>query len=114
MTYRSDAKEVTQGSSLWLLAFLILFLGVTAISVGAYYFVAPVKVAIDNRVFHASQPYNDGMRRELADFRLQYAGDNDAQKAVIQGTVRHDFAGYDTSTLDPADRAFVEQMLGGQ
>jgi hypothetical protein len=115
MSFRSEAREGATVASGFLGFFVPVIVVLVLLSLGLYAFYAPARIAIDNAAFHNSQPYNDGMARELSQYRIQFAGNlSDEQKNVIQGTIRHDFAGYDSSRLDPADRAFLQQMLGGQ
>lgn len=97
---------VLTGLFWWLIipAFLV------AVGVGIYWFVAPAKVAIDNRVFHQSQAYNDGMARDLDNMRLAYIQADPAGKDTIRATIKHRFAGYDASQLAPDLQTFLAQV----
>ena len=81
---------------------------VSAVSLGIYYFTAPATVAIDNRVFHNSQPYTDGMARDLDNLCRDYQQSDDAGKVAIAETIRHRFAGYDRNQLP----IYLQQCLG--
>ncbi len=90
--------------------FLIVPAFVAAVSFGIYWFAAPARVAIDNRVFHESQAYNDGMARDLDNMRMQWLSATPEAKTAIAATVQHRFAGYDAARL-PADlQLFLAQV----
>lgn len=75
---------------------------------------APRSVAIDNRVFHESQQFNDGMARDLDDARQAYVDPNATpeSKAAIRATIIHRFAGYDASKLAPDQQTFLITLRG--
>jgi hypothetical protein len=74
---------------------------------------APKVVAVDNKVFHESQQYNDGMANQLAQLHLQYVQAKDPDtKAAIASLVRHQFGGYDRSRL-PLDLQSFYNQIGG-
>lgn len=77
-------------------------------------FFAPRSVAIDNKVFHESQQFNDAMMRDLDDARGIYADPNTTpeQKAAIRAALTHRFSGYDTSKLSPDQRDFLTALRG--
>jgi len=83
---------------------------VSAIGYGVYYFTAPATVAIENRTFHQSQPYQDGMARDLDNWRMQYASATPEGKEIIRATIQHRFAGFDASVLPSDDQAFLAEM----
>jgi len=75
---------------------------------------APASVAIDNRVFHESQQYNDGMSRDLDELRMAYvdAHATAEAKAAIRATILHRFASYDSARLPADQRSFLSQIRG--
>lgn len=94
-------------------AAVIVMSVLVAVSLGIRAVVQPASVAIDNRTFHESQAYNDGMARDLGQFQLDYAGTQDeGRRAAIRAVVRDRYAGYDDSRLPASLQAFLHQMKG--
>lgn len=83
---------------------------VAAVGTGLYWFTAPAYVAIQNRTFHESQAYNDGMARDLDNMRLAYLSADAGAKAAIRATIQHRFAGYDADRLPLDLQAFLAEM----
>lgn len=105
-------KDLGAGAlGLILIAFLAVF--GTALALGIRYFAAPASVAIDNRVFHESQQYNDGMSRDLDDLRQSWmAAATPEQKDVVRATIMHRFGNYDAARLPADQRAFLASVRG--
>jgi hypothetical protein len=74
--------------------------------------VTPVSTRIDNKIFHESQQYNDSMARDLDQFRMEWPAASPEAKDVIRATIRHRFAGYDSSNLAPDAQAFLVSVRG--
>lgn len=114
MAYGKETREVISETSVPIVAgmfwYAILAVFLTGIGYGIYYFVAPAKVAIDNRVFHESQPYNDGMARDLENMQMQYLSASPEGRAAISATIQHRFAGYDASRLPANLQIFLMQV----
>lgn len=100
-------KETAGPAAVTILWFSVGAIAVSGIGLGIYRFVAPARVAIDNRVFHSSQAYTDGMARDLDNLRLAYMSADQAGRETIRATIQHRFAGYDGSTLPPDLRSFL-------
>jgi len=84
--------------------------GISAIALGIMWFSAPAQVAIENKTFHQSQAYTDGMARDLYDMQAQYNAATPAGKDAIRATVRERFAGFDASNLPPSLQAFLSEI----
>jgi hypothetical protein len=86
----------------------------SAVSFGIYAITKPASIAIDNRAFHESQAYNDGMAKDLGNFQMEYIRSNDPNKRdALRAVILDRFAGYDTNRLNPNLRAFLEQLKSG-
>jgi uncharacterized protein HemX len=85
-------------------------LGAAALGLGIYWVTQPTTVAIQNRTFHESQAYNDGMARDLSDLQMAYMRADDAGKSTIRATVQQRFAGYDARRLPPNLQMFLTEM----
>lgn len=107
---RTAISETSPIVLTFLFWFAICAVVLTGVGLSVYWFSAPTRVAIDNRVFHNSQAYNDGMARDLDNMRLEYAHADQAGKDSIRATIRHRFAGYDVSRLPPDLQTFLAQV----
>ena len=104
-----DSPGITVGK--WIASGIAIIAAIAMLSYGLYAFLAPKYQAVDNSVFHNSQPYTDGMSQRLDSLHVQYeeAGTASA-RAVIRQTVRHEFSGAALAHLTDEQRAFVEEM----
>lgn len=97
----------------FLLATIVIiaaFAGIGFASYKAYEFYAPRYVTVDNKIFHESAQYNDGMIRDLSELQRQYIGSDDAGKAALRPIVRHRFEVYPVDKM-PADlRSFYDSL----
>lgn len=90
------------------------FAGLSAVSLGIYAVVKPASIAIDNRAFHESQAYNDGMAKDLGNFQLEYTRTDDAGKrAALRAVILDRFAGYDETRLSPSLQNFLNTLKNG-
>jgi hypothetical protein len=100
-----------------LLAVIIGAAAIFGISYGGYelyaYF-APRYTAVDNKVFHESQQYNDGMIRDLENLKLEYVNADKDHKDVIRAVVLHRFSVYPEDKMPPDLRNFYEQLQSGK
>ena len=79
-----------------------------------YEFFAPRYTAVDNKVFHESQQYNDGMIRDLENLKLEYLNADAEHKDAIRAITLHRFSVYPREKM-PADlRNFYEQLESGK
>ena len=95
---------------------VMFWVGVVAVflavlGTGIYWFSAPAQVAIENRTFHASQPYQDGMARELDEMRMAYLSASPASQEAIRATVRQRYAGFNPSSLPMSEQVFLSEMM---
>jgi hypothetical protein len=90
-----------------LFLFIILL---TTFGYGLSYFFAPKYAAIDNKVFHESAQYNDGMVRDLENLRMQYIKADDVEKAALKETILHRMSVYPTHKLSPELQSFYESL----
>ena len=103
-------KELLGTTALVIGAVVVL----SAVSLGIYAVTKPASIAIDNAAFHESQPYNDGMARDLGNFQMEYIRTDDAGKrAALRAVILDRFAGYDALRLNPSLRAFLDQLKTG-
>jgi hypothetical protein len=93
-----------------LAAVLVFGFGMTYYEYGVWSFFAPKVVAVQNRVFHESQQYNDGMIRDLENLRMEYLKATPEQKDALRATILHRFAGYDEDRLTPQLRSFYDSL----
>jgi hypothetical protein len=75
-----------------------------------YSIFAPAQTAIDNKVFHQSQQFNDGMVRDLENLRLMYLQAEPEQRAALKGTILHRFAGYPRDRMTPELLSFYDSL----
>jgi hypothetical protein len=113
MSFKKTAEKkgrvvLSTGEALVWLA--VVLSALAAISLGLLWFTAPAKVAIENRTFHQSQAYTDGMARDLYDLQAQYQSASPAGKDAIRATVRERFAGFNPSSLPPSLQSFLMEM----
>ncbi len=83
---------------------------------GAYYgysYFRPKYVAVDNKVFHESQQYNDGMVRDLENLRMAYLRGSPEQKDALRATILHRFAVYPQERMTPELQLFYNQLRNG-
>jgi len=96
------------------LILVLVAFGISGVGYAVSYVLEPRQVALDNKVFHQSQSYNDGMARDLDEFRAAYlsATATPESKAAIRASIIHRFAGYDAALLPPDLRSFLIQVRG--
>ena len=107
---RGLVSETSPGVLTGLFWYAIVAAFVCTVGVGIWWFVAPAQVAIENKTFHQSQAYTDGMARDLFDLKQQYDSASTEGRDAIRATVRERFAGFNPSTLPPGLRAFLTEM----
>lgn len=73
--------------------------GLSYLSYKAYEFYAPKYTAVDNKVFHESQAYNDGMIRDLENLQMEYAKADTNGKQVLKAIILHRFSVYPEEKL---------------
>lgn len=96
-------------------AIVVVIIGIATLSYYLYAEFAPRYTATDYQVYKQSQQYNDGMADRLEIFREAYFAPGASQEARdnVRSAVRHEFASYDETRLNPDLRSFLDQMKGG-
>jgi len=98
-----------------LLATTALIIGgivlLSGVGLGIYSVTKPASIAIDNRAFHESQAYNDGMAKDLGNFQMEYLRiDDPSKRAALRAVILDRFAGYDATRLNPNLRSFLDTL----
>ena len=75
-----------------------------------YSFFAPRYAAVDNKVFHESQAYNDGMLRDLENIKREYQSATPEGKAALKATAIHRFEIYPRDRLTPDLQNFYDSL----
>ena len=79
-------------------------------SYAEYSFFAPRYVAVENRVFHESAPYNEGMVRDLENLKREYEHADANGKASLKATILHRFEVYPKDRLTPDLERFYDSI----
>ena len=79
----------------------------------AYKFFKPRYMAVDNQAFLESQQYNDGMLRDLENWKMEYVNGDEVKKDSIRAIVLHRFSVYPKDRLPVDLRQFYEQLQAG-
>lgn len=89
-------------------ALSVIFLGIVVIasiaalsyiSYKGYEFYAPRYTAVDNKVFHESQAYNDSMIRDLENLQMEYNKADVNGKLALRAIILHRFSIYPEEKL---------------
>lgn len=75
-----------------------------------YSFFAPRYTAVQNKVFHESQQYNDGMVRDLENIKREYQHASPEGKAALKATALHRFEIYPRERLAPDLQSFYDSL----
>lgn len=90
--------------------FALVFFG-NAVGLINYSFFAPRMTAVDNKVFHESQQYNDGMLRDLENLKREYIQASPEAKAALKGTIIHRFEIYPRDRMTPDLQNFYDSVV---
>ncbi len=94
---------------------LIALVGLTfffgGLNLASYSFFAPKLTAVDNKVFHESQQYNDGMVRDLENLKREYLQATPEQKSALKGTIIHRFEIYPRDRMPPDLQNFYDSVV---
>lgn len=93
--------------------FALLLLVVFALNLfgfGNYAFFAPKYTAVDNKVFHESQQYNDGMVRDLENIKREYQHATPEGKDALRATALHRFEIYPRDRMPPDLQNFYDSL----
>ena len=98
------------GSVIGFAVFLALIFGLSFLSFKSYEYFSPKYRAVDSKVFHESEQYNEGMVRDLTELQRQYVTSDEDGKAALRPIIRHRFEVYPENKM-PADlRDFYESV----
>ena len=106
-------KGILTGATGMALIFALMFM-ISLFGFEMYRFFAPRYTAVDNQVFHESQQYNDGMIRDLENWKLQYINGDTDKKNSIRAIVLHRFSVYPVDRMPFDLRNFYEQLQSGR
>ena len=97
-------------SVLAFIALLAVGFGLDYLGYAEYGFFAPRYRAVDSKVFHESEQYNEGMVRDLTELQRQYVTSDEAGKEALKPIIRHRFEVYPEDKM-PADlRNFYDSI----
>jgi len=94
--------KVIFGTILAIVALIALNFGLNYVGLAQYSFFAPKYRAVESKVFHESEQYNEGMVRDLTELQRQYVTSDEAGKAALRPIIRHRFEVYPENKM-PAD-----------
>jgi len=93
---------------------IVLWLGVifglSYFSYEMYDFFAPRYRAVDSKVFHESEQYNEGMVRDLTELQRQYVTSDEAGKSALRPIIRHRFEVYPENKMPSDLRDFYDSI----
>lgn len=96
---------------LGLLGIVALTLFLNGVGLLNYSIFAPLQTRVDNKVFHESQQYNDGMIRDLENLKREYIEASPEGKAALKGTIIHRFEIYPRDRLTPDLQSFYSSVV---
>jgi hypothetical protein len=112
MSFGKEVKETGRLSTLILVGFTIIALGISGICYGLYFVLWPANEQVRYNTFKQSQSYNDGMTTDLADLKRSYDAANPDQQAALRGVINARFASYDANRLPPELGSFLHSIRG--
>jgi len=102
--------KIILASILGFVALLGLGFGLDYLGYAEYGFFAPRYRAVDSKVFHESEQYNEGMVRDLTELQRQYVTADEEGKEALRPIIRHRFEVYPEDKM-PADlRNFYDSI----
>jgi hypothetical protein len=97
-----------------LIFLIILGFGLDLLGLHWYKFIQPKKEAARREVFLNTRSYNEGMIQNLIKYKHEYDLGNDDEKKIITNTIRHMYAEFDESKLNPELRDFLKKIKYGE
>lgn len=105
---------IVVGGLFGIVLLVALGLGIRYASIHIEGFFQPLEQNIQRQVFEETKSYNEGKEQELVKYRLEYMrSDDEVEKAAIASAVRHAFADYDSSRLEPELEEFLNRCRYG-
>lgn len=78
-------------------------------------FIGPKRENVRREIFEQTKSYNEGKQQDLVRYLHEYNTTKDnEEKQAITSTVRHMFADYDESKLNPVLRDFLTKIKYGE
>ena len=78
---------------------IVALFGLSYLSYSGYKFFAPRYTEVDNKVFHESQQYTDGMIRDLENLQMEYIKADANGKSAFRAIIIHRFSVYPEDKL---------------
>ena len=104
-----------------ILLVIVLFIGMFAFAFGAEWlgiawkgYFGPKHAAVERQVFKQTRSFTEGKAQELSKLRMEFlrmTAEDVNGKRAIASTIRHNFADFDPSTLNPELRGFLSKMM---
>ncbi len=113
MSFRNDAKDTGKFSLLVVLAFTVIVGGIGTFMLFGERFVNPFREETRYQTQQNSQAYRDGLRRNLGQMQIEWAGADTAGRAVIEAAARQQYGQLDRSQIDDMPenlRTFLSQV----
>ncbi len=80
-------------------------------SYSIYAYFAPKYRQVDRDVFLQSEQYQQGMIRDLQNFRLEWIDADSEKKLALRGTIIHRFIGFPQDKLTPDLKQFLDEVV---
>ena len=93
-----------------LMGLVVVIFVLSAVGFINYSFFAPKYTAVQNKVFHESQQYNDGMIRDLENIKREYQSATPEGKAALKATAIHRFEIYPRDRMPPDLQNFYDSL----
>lgn len=93
---------------------LIVVAALSTAGYGLYAEFTPRYTAVDNKTFHESAQFNDGMIQQLSTLEIQYVQAPDDQKLALRALMLQQFAAYPEDKLPPDLRNFYDKLKVSQ
>ena len=78
---------------------ILNIMGLSYLSYKGYEYYKPKYTEVDNKVFHESQSYNDGMIRDLENLQMEYIKADVNGKISLRAIILHRFSVYPQDKL---------------
>ena len=97
-----------------LAAMLSLAFGAEWLGIAWKGYFGPKHAAVERQVFKQTRSFTEGKAQELSKLRMEFlrmTAEDVNGKRAIASTIRHNFADFDPSTLNPELRGFLSKMM---
>ena len=97
-----------------IVVFILFIAGCSYLGWASYDYFAPKYTATNNKVFHESQQYNDGMIRDLENLQMEYETADVDHKQALRAIILHRFSIYPEEKMPANLRNFYNQLRSGK